>query len=240
MKYSRILLKLSGEALMGEAGHGVDPTTAAEVCAEVASVRELGVEVAIVVGGGNVFRGAQGEQQGIARVTGDYIGMVATLVNALILQSILEGMGIATRVQSALHIEKVAEPFIRRKAIRHLEKGRVVIFAGGTGNPYFTTDTAAAIRALEIGAGVFLKATKVDGVYDRDPVLHHDATFFSEISYDDVLHKGLKVMDATAVALCMENDLPVIVFNMRGKGNLTKIVQGASLGTIVRRKNCKA
>jgi uridylate kinase len=240
MKYGRILLKLSGEALSGEAGYGIDQATAREVCAEVASVRELGVQVAIVVGGGNVFRGAQGEQHGIPRVNGDYIGMVATLINALTLQSIFEGMGVTTRVQSALRIEKVAEPFIGARAIKHLEKGRIVIFAGGTGNPYFSTDTAAAVRALEIGAEVFLKATKVDGVYDRDPVVHSDAKFFSEISYDDVLERGLKVMDATAVALCKENDLPVMVFNMRGKGNLTKVVQGIPLGTTVRRKNCKA
>ncbi|MCX5799335.1 MAG: UMP kinase [Proteobacteria bacterium] len=235
MEYKRVLLKLSGEALMGKEGYGIDPDTVSDVVSQIKDVKELGVELAIVVGGGNIYRGIRAEKQGIDRVTGDYMGMIATVMNALTLQDTLEKLGLPSRVQTALQIEKVAEPYIRRKALEHLEKGRIVIFACGTGNPYFTTDTAAALRAMEIEADVIFKATRVEGVYDKDPEMYKDATFFQEISYIDVLDKGLKVMDATAISLCMENNLPIVVFNIRGKDNMKRVVLGEHIGTIVRR-----
>ncbi len=235
MEYKRVLLKLSGEALMGKEGYGIDPDTVSDVASQIKDVKELGVELAIVVGGGNIYRGIRAEKQGIDRVTGDYMGMIATVMNALTLQDTLEKLGLPSRVQTALQIEKVAEPYIRRKALEHLEKGRIVIFACGTGNPYFTTDTAAALRAMEIEADVIFKATRVEGVYDKDPEMYKDATFFQEISYIDVLNKGLKVMDATAISLCMENNLPIVVFNIRGKDNMKRVVLGEHIGTIVRR-----
>jgi uridylate kinase len=235
MPYKRILLKLSGEALMGNEGHGIDPHTVEDVCRQIKEVSNLGVQIAVVVGGGNIFRGMKAEKQGIDRVTADYMGMVATLLNALTLQESFEKQGIPVTVQSALNIEKVAEPFVRREAIAHLDAGKVVVFACGTGSPYFTTDTAAALRALEIGAGAILKATKVDGVYDKDPEIHKDALFFPNITYIDVINKNLGVMDLTAITLCMENNLPIIVFNLRGKDNMKKVVQGKRVGTIVRR-----
>jgi uridylate kinase len=235
MEYKRVLLKLSGEALMGKEGYGIDPDTVSDVASQIKDVKELGIELAIVVGGGNIYRGIRAEKQGIDRVTGDYMGMIATVMNALTLQDTLEKLGLPSRVQTALQIEKVAEPYIRRKALEHLEKGRIVIFACGTGNPYFTTDTAAALRAMEIEADVIFKATRVEGVYDKDPEMYKDATFFQEISYIDVLKKGLKVMDATAISLCMENNLPIVVFNIRGKDNMKRVVLGEHIGTIVRR-----
>ena len=235
MEYKRVLLKLSGEALMGKEGYGIDPDTVSDVASQIKDVKELGIELAIVVGGGNIYRGIRAEKQGIDRVTGDYMGMIATVMNALTLQDTLEKLGLPSRVQTALQIEKVAEPYIRRKALEHLEKGRIVIFACGTGNPYFTTDTAAALRAMEIEADVIFKATRVEGVYDKDPEMYKDATFFQEISYIDVLNKGLKVMDATAISLCMENNLPIVVFNIRGKDNMKRVVLGEHIGTIVRR-----
>ncbi len=234
MAYTRILLKLSGEALMGKEGYGIDPATMHEVAEEIRGVRETGVATAIVVGGGNIYRGMRAEQQGIDRATGDYMGMMATVMNCLALQGNLERLGLPTRVQSALEAAAVAEPYIRRKALSHLEKGRIVIFAGGTGNPFFTTDTAAALRAVEIGADVIFKATRVKGVYDKDPELHGDAVFFPEISYMEALSRNLKVMDATAISLCMENRLPIVVFNLREKGSMKRAALGESVGTIVR------
>ncbi len=234
MAYKRILLKLSGEALMGKEGYGIDPATMRDIAEQVKSVRETGVTVAIVVGGGNIYRGMRAEDQGIDRATGDYMGMIATLMNSLALQDNLERLGLPTRVQTALQMSQIAEPYIRRRAIRHLEKERIVIFAGGTGNPFFTTDTAAALRAAEIGADVILKATRVNGVYDKDPELHKDAVFFPEITYMEVLERNLRVMDATAISLCMENKLPIIVFNLRDKNNMRRVVLGESIGTIVR------
>lgn len=236
MPYKRILLKLSGEALMGKEGYGIDPHTVEDVCRQIKEVSSLGVQIAVVVGGGNIFRGMKAEKQGIDRVTADYMGMVATLLNALTLQESLEKIGVPVCVQSSLNIEKVADPFVRREAMAHLDAGKVVVFACGTGSPYFTTDTAAALRALEIGAGAILKATKVDGVYDKDPEIHKDALFFPNISYIDVINKNLGVMDLTAITLCMENNLPIIVFNLRGKDNMKKVVQGKRVGTIVRRR----
>jgi uridylate kinase len=234
MGYKRILLKLSGEALMGKEGYGIDPETLDGVAAQVKSVKETGVDIAIVVGGGNIYRGMRAEKQGIERVTGDYMGMLATLMNCLALENNLEKLGVPTRVQTALEMKAVAEPYIRKRAIRHMEKGRIVIFAGGTGNPFFTTDTAAALRAMEIGADVILKATKVKGVYDKDPEIHEDAVFFAEITYQDVLARNLKVMDAAAISLCMDNRVPIIVFNLREKDNMRKAVLGEPVGTIVR------
>lgn len=234
MLYSRILLKLSGEALMGRQSFGIDPETIRFICLQIKDVKELGVEIGIVVGGGNIYRGLRAEKQGIKRVTGDYMGMIATIFNSLALQNILEANGIDTRVQSALHVEKVTEPYINRKAIKHLEKGRVVIFAAGTGGPFFTTDTAAALRAIETSSNVLLKATRVDGVYDKDPERYDDAKFYSKITYKEFLEKGLKVMDATAITLCSENNLPVVVFNIKGKNNLKKIVLGEDIGTMIR------
>jgi uridylate kinase len=231
MRFNRILLKLSGEVLIGEEGYGIDPEIVRGIATQIRDVKELGVEIAVVIGGGNIFRGMKAEKQGIDRVTGDYMGMLATLMNALAIQNALEKLGIPARVQSALQVEKVAEPFLKRKAIKHLEKGRVVIFACGTGNPFFTTDTAAALRALEVEADVLLKATRVDGVYDKDPEVCDDAVFFPEISYIDVLKRELKVMDGTAISLCMDNNLPIVVLNIKGKDNMKKAVLGERVGT---------
>lgn len=232
-KYKRILLKLSGEALMGDRGYGIDPETVDYMSHEVRSVAKLGVEIAVVIGGGNIFRGVEASVEGIERASADYMGMLATVINALALQNSLERHKIPTRVQSAIEMRELAEPYIRRKAVRHLEKKRIVIFAAGTGNPYFTTDTAAALRAMEIGADVILKGTKVNGVYSADPVKNPDAKRFKKIKYIDVLKKGIAVMDSTAISLCMDNSLPIIVYNMRKKGNLKKIIEGKRIGTIV-------
>jgi uridylate kinase len=234
MGYKKILLKLSGEALMGKEGYGIDPGTMKEIARQIKSVKDTGADVAIVVGGGNIYRGMRAEQQGIDRTTGDYMGMIATLMNSLALQDNLERLGLPTRVQSALQMAAIAEPYIRRRAIRHMEKDRIVIFAGGTGNPFFTTDTAAALRAMEIGAEVILKATRVNGVYDKDPELHDDAIFFPEITYMEVLERNLRVMDATAITLCMENKLPIVVFNLGDPNNMKRVVLGELVGTIVR------
>jgi uridylate kinase len=233
MKYKRILLKLSGEALMGNRQYGIDPIRLAEYAEEIKIIRDKGVEVAIVIGGGNIFRGVAGASNGMDRVQGDNMGMLATIINGLALQSALEDADVPTRLQTAIHIEEVAEPFIRRRAMRHLEKGRVVIFGGGTGNPYFTTDSAAVLRAIEIGADVILKGTRVDGIYNTDPEKDIDAIKFDDISFDDVLRKGLKVMDTTAFTLSQENELPIIVFDMNKKGNLLKVVSGENIGTKV-------
>lgn len=233
MQYKRILLKLSGEALMGNRQYGIDPDRLQEYAKEILEITKAGVEVAIVIGGGNIFRGLSGASRGMDRVQGDHMGMLATVINGLALQSALEDENIPTRLQSAIKINEVAEPFIRRKAIRHLEKGRVVIFGGGTGNPYFTTDSAAVLRAIEIGAEVILKGTRVDGIYSSDPEKNNDATKFDDISFDDVLSKGLKVMDTTAFTLSQENELPIIVFDMNTKGNLYKVVSGQKIGTKV-------
>jgi uridylate kinase len=235
MALKRILLKLSGEALMGGEGYGIDPVTVEFVGRQIQGVHKLGIQIGIVVGGGNIFRGMKAEKQGIDRVTADYMGMVATLLNALTLQERLEKIGVPVCVQSAITMEKVADPYDRREAVHNLADGKVVIFACGTGSPYFTTDTAAALRAVEIGADALLKATKVDGVYDKDPATHKDALFFPDITYMDVINKNLGVMDLTAITLCMENNLPIIVFNLRGKDNMKKVVQGKRIGTIVRR-----
>ncbi len=233
MQYKRILLKLSGEALMGNRQYGIDPDRLQEYAQEIKEITAKGVEVAIVIGGGNIFRGLAGASGGMDRVQGDHMGMLATVINGLALQSAMEDEGIPTRLQSAIKINEVAEPFIRRKAIRHLEKGRVVIFGGGTGNPYFTTDSAAVLRAIEIKADVILKGTRVDGIYSSDPEKNDDATKFDFISFDDVLRKGLKVMDTTAFTLSQENELPIIVFDMNTKGNLMKVVSGENIGTKV-------
>ena len=232
-KYRRILLKLSGEALGGESGVGIRPEAIHDVARQIGEVRELGVEIVIVVGGGNIFRGLTGSERGIERATGDYMGMLATIINALALQDALEKNGVPTRVQSAISMAQVAEPFIRRRAVRHLEKGRVVIFGGGTGNPYFSTDTAAALRANEIGAEVILKATKVDGIYDSDPKKNPKATRFECISYIDALQRQLKVMDSTAFSLCMDNKMPLIVFDLFKPHNLRRVVLGEHVGTLV-------
>jgi uridylate kinase len=231
--FKRILLKLSGEALAANQGFGVDSPRIHEVAAELADVRSLGIEIAIVVGGGNFFRGVAEQAKEMDRVSADHMGMLATVINALALQDALEKQGVYTRVQSAIEMKQVAEPFIRRRAIRHLEKGRIVIFAGGTGNPYFSTDTAASLRAMEIKADAILKATKVDGIYDSDPVLVKDAKKFSQITYMDVLKKGLKVMDSTAISLCKDNNLPIIIFNLNHHGNIKKVVTGEKVGSLV-------
>jgi uridylate kinase len=231
--YKRVLLKLSGEALMGDQQFGVDPIVATRIAKDVGEIQALGVETAIVIGGGNIFRGLAASARGMDRATGDYMGMLATVINALALQDALEQQGILTRVVTAIEMRAVAEPFIRRRAIRHLEKGRVVIFAAGTGNPYFTTDTAAALRAMEMKAEVILKGTKVDGIYTADPMHHPDATKFEAISYLQVLEKGLKVMDATAISLCMDNKLPIVVFNLREAGNVRRVIMGEPIGTTV-------
>jgi uridylate kinase len=235
MEYKRILLKLSGEALMGKEGYGLDPETLAYVASEIKKVKECGVQIALVVGGGNIMRGVKAEKQGIDRVTGDYMGMIATVINALGLQAALENVDLPARVQSAIRMDGVTEPYITRRAIKHLEEGWIVIFAGGTGNPYFTTDTAAALRAVEIGADVMCKATKVDGIYDKDPVIHKDAVFFREVTYTDAIIRNLGVMDLTAITLCKDNGMPIIVFNISGKDNMKKAVLGEPIGTIVRR-----
>src|SRR5271157_2651837 len=232
-KYRRILLKLSGEALGGEAGVGISPEAVRDMALQIQEVRDLGVQVVVVVGGGNIFRGLSGSEHGIERATGDYMGMLATVINALALQDALEKLGAPTRVQSAITMSQVAEPFIRRRAVRHLEKGRVVIFGGGTGNPYFSTDTAAALRANEIGAEVVLKATKVDGVFDSDPKKNSKARRFEQITYLDALHKQLKVMDSTAFSLCMDNKMPIIVFDFFRPHNLRRVVVGEKVGTLV-------
>jgi uridylate kinase len=232
-RYRRVLLKLSGEALMGRQGFGVDPAMADRIAEEIEELHTIGVEVAATVGGGNIIRGISVSAAGMDRVSGDYMGMLATVINALALQNALEKRSVYTRVQTAIEMRQVAEPFIRRRAIRHLEKGRVVIFAAGTGNPYFTTDTAAALRAIEIGAEAILKATKVDGIYDSDPVLHPEAKLFRRLNYLEVLEKGLRVMDTTAVTLCMENKLPIIVFNLSRHGNIKDVVLGKDVGSIV-------
>ena len=233
MQYKRILLKLSGEALMGKRQYGIDPDRLAEYADEIKKVLDQGVEVAIVIGGGNIFRGVAGASRGMDRVQGDHMGMLDTVINGLALQSALEEAGIQTRLQSAVKINEVAEPFIRRRAIRHLEKGRVVIFGGGTGNPYFTTDSAAVLRAIEIHADVILKGTRVDGIYTSDPEKDEKAVKFDFISFEDVLQKGLKVMDTTAFTLSQENELPIIVFDMNKQGNLLKVVEGENIGTTV-------
>jgi uridylate kinase len=232
-KYSRILLKLSGEALGGPTGQNICPEAVAGMAEQIREVRDLGVQVVVVVGGGNIFRGLSGSKRGIERATGDYMGMLATVINGLALQDALEKIGVATRVQSAISMAQVAEPFIRRRAVRHLEKGRVVIFGGGTGNPYFSTDTAAALRANEIGAEVVLKATKVDGIYDSDPKQNPKARRYAEIRYADALQKQLKVMDSTAFSLCMDNKMPIVVFDLFRPHNLKRVVMGEKVGTRV-------
>jgi len=232
--YSRVLLKLSGEALQGRRQGGIDFGFMSYLAAEIKEVVDLGVEVGVVVGGGNIFRGAALEEGGVDRSSADYMGMLATVINSLALQNILEKAGMPTRVQSAIEMREVAEPFIIRRAVRHLEKGRIVIFAAGTGNPFFSTDTAAALRAMEIRAEVLLKATKVDGVYGRDPNMHPDAEYYKSISFTDVLSKNLKVMDSASISLCRDNDLPIVVFNLEKKGNIKGVVCGKLIGTVVR------
>jgi uridylate kinase len=232
-KYKRILLKLSGESLMGTKEFGLDPEILKKYAEEIKGVRDIGVEIGIVIGGGNIYRGVGNSSDGIDKVTGDQMGMLATIINALALQSALEHHGIFTRLLSAIKMEQIAEPFIRRRAIRHLEKGRVVIFGAGTGNPYFTTDTAAALRAVEIQADVIIKGTRVSGVYDSDPEKNPNAIKFPEITYLDILHKDLKVMDLTAITLCRENNLPIIVFDMNEPGNLKRLILGEKIGTLV-------
>jgi uridylate kinase len=232
-RYGRVLLKLSGEALMGEQQFGIDPAVTTQIAREISEIQSLGIQTAIVIGGGNLFRGLAASAKGMDRATADYMGMLATVINGLALQDALEHAGVATRVVTAIEMRAVAEPFIRRRAIRHMEKGRVVVFAAGTGNPYFTTDTAAALRAMEMKADVILKGTKVDGIYTADPMLHPEATKFDSISYIKVLERGLKVMDATAISLCMDNKLPIVVFNLRTAGNLRRVVTGEAVGTTV-------
>ncbi|MCS6821519.1 MAG: UMP kinase [Microscillaceae bacterium] len=233
MKYKRILLKLSGEALQGDKQYGIDPKMLKQYAQEIKEIVNYGIEVAIVIGGGNIFRGGQAEGVGLERVQGDYMGMLATLINGMALQSALESIGVYTRLMSAIKVEQICEPFIRRRAIRHMEKGRVVIFGAGTGNPYFTTDSAASLRAIEIGAEVVLKGTRVDGVYTADPEKFVDAERFTNISFDQVYQMGLSIMDMTAFTLCKENNLPIIVFDMNKKGNLLRIVQGEEVGTLI-------
>jgi len=233
LKYRRILLKLSGEILAGDKGFGIDPGVISTLVKEISEVHELGVELGIVIGGGNIFRGINAGERGLDRTSGDYMGMLATVINALAFQDMLEQRGVATRVMSAIEMRQIAEPYIKRRATRHLEKDRVVIFAAGTGNPYFTTDTAASLRAMEISADVLLKGTKVDAIYDKDPVKDKSAKPYVSLSFMDVLQKGLKVMDAAAISLCMENSLPIVVFNIGIEGNLKRIVTGESIGTTV-------
>ena len=232
-RYQRVLLKLSGEALMGDQPFGVDPAVTTRIARDVAEIQSLGVQTAIVIGGGNIFRGLAASVRGMDRATADYMGMLATVINALALQDALERQGVVTRTVTAIEMRAVAEPFIRRRAIRHLEKGRVVIFAAGTGNPYFTTDTAAALRAMEIKAEVILKGTKVDGIYTADPVLDPHATMYDSITYLQVLERQLKVMDSTAISLCMDNRLPIVVFNLQQAGNIRRVIVGESIGTTV-------
>jgi uridylate kinase len=233
LAYKRILLKLSGEALMGDQTYGIDPVVATQIAKDVAEIQSMGVQTAIVIGGGNIFRGVAASARGMDRATADYMGMLATIINALALQDALEQQDIVTRVVTAIEMRAVAEPFIRRRAIRHLEKGRVVVFGGGTGNPYFSTDTAAALRAMEVKAEVIFKATKVDGIYDADPMTHPNASRFDRISYIQVLEQGLKVMDSTAVSLCMDNHLPIMVFNLRTPGNILRAITGEAVGSLV-------
>jgi len=233
-RYKRILLKISGEILTGKGNFGIDPKVMQQIAREIQEVKNLGVEVAIVIGGGNIFRGMVASSKGMDRASADYMGMLATVMNAIALQDSLEKIDVQTRVQTAIEMREVAEPYIRRRAIRHLEKGRVVIFAGGTGNPYFTTDTTASLRAMEIGAEVILKATKVDGIYDADPLLNKRAQKFDELTYLDVLKKQLKVMDATAISLCMDHQIPIIVFSLKKKGNVKRVILGEKVGTKVR------
>jgi uridylate kinase len=236
-RFKRVLLKLSGEALMGENGYGIDPAILEDLAKQIKTARDLGVEIAIVVGGGNIFRGIAGSAKGMDRAQADYIGMLATVMNGLAIQDVLEKTGVFTRVMSAIEMQSVAEPYIRRRAIRHLEKGRTVIFVAGTGNPYFTTDTTAALRALEIDADCIMKATKVDGVYDCDPMTNPQAVKFDELSYMEVLQRGLKVMDSTAISLAMDNGLPIIVFNINTDGNIVRALAGEHVGTIVQGGN---
>ncbi|TYO99527.1 uridylate kinase [Geothermobacter ehrlichii] len=233
-RYRRILLKLSGEALAGEQGYGIDPAVIQGIAEEIRDVSLLGIEIALVIGGGNIFRGLAASSRGMDRASADYMGMLATVMNSLAMQDALEKLGVVTRVQSAIEMQEIAEPYIRRRAIRHLEKGRVVIFAAGTGNPYFTTDTAASLRAMEIGAEVILKATRVDGVYTADPRTNPGAIKFSSLTYLEVLEKGLQVMDATATSLCMDNRLPIVVFDLTERGNIRRVVMGEDIGTIVK------
>ncbi len=231
--YNRVLLKLSGESLAGDQGYGIDPATISAIAAEIKEVVDAGVQLALVIGGGNIFRGLAASSKGMDRASADYMGMLATVINSLAMQDALEKLGVSTRVQSAIAMQEVAEPYIRRKAIRHLEKGRVVIFGAGTGNPYFTTDTAASLRAMEIGAQVILKGTKVDGVYSADPKKDPTATRYHELTYIEVLQQGLQVMDATATSLCMDNNLPIIVFDLTTPGNIKQVISGNAIGTIV-------
>jgi len=231
--YQRILLKLSGEALMGDLEYGISPAIIEGVAGEVVDVKKLGVEVAMVIGGGNIYRGVAASAQGMDRASADQMGILATVINSLAMQDALEKMGIFTRVMSAIEMPQIAELYIRRRAVRHLEKGRVVIFAGGTGNPFFTTDTAAALRAMEVKAQVILKATKVDGVYDTDPLIHKKAKKFAKLSYIEFLNRGLRIMDSTAISMCMDNSLPIIVFNLTDKGNIKRVVLGQKVGTII-------
>jgi uridylate kinase len=233
VKYQRVLLKLSGEALMGDQGFGIDPQIVLRIASEVKDVHGLGVQVAVVIGGGNIFRGIKASAEGFDRVTADHMGMLATVINALAIQDALEKMNVYTRVQSAIEMRQVAEMYIRRRAVRHLEKNRVVIFAAGTGNPYFSTDTTAALRAMEIKAEVILKATKVDGIYDADPVKVATAKKYEKISYMDVLTQGLAVMDTTAISLCMDNKVPIIVFNIKNKGNIRRVIEGEKIGSLI-------
>jgi uridylate kinase len=236
MKYKRILLKLSGEALAGNQGGGICPETITSLAEDIKEIHELGVEIALVIGGGNIHRGVAGSTKGMDRTTSDHMGMLATIINSLALQDHLERIGVFTRVTTAIEMQEIAEPYIRRRAVRHLEKKRVIIFAAGTGNPYFTTDTAAALRANEIDAEVILKATKVDGIYDKDPVGNDDAVKYDKLKFIDVLKQEIKVMDSTAISLCMDNELDIIVFDIFEKGNIKKVVEGAQIGTIVTNK----
>ncbi len=233
LRYKRVILKITGEVLAGERQYGIDPATVARFVEEIREVHELGCEIALVIGGGNILRGAEASDHGIDRASADYMGMLATVINSIALQDALEKIGVSTRVMSAIEMRQVAELYIRRRAVRHLEKGRVVIFAGGTGNPYFTTDTTASLRAMEVGAEVILKATKVTGVYDTDPLKNHEAKLFRELTHMEVLSKELKVMDSTAISLCMDNQLPIIVFNVMERGNIRKVVNGQPIGTLV-------
>ena len=232
-KQKTVLLKISGEALMGDLGYGIDPKVNMSVAKQIKAVHKSGSRIALVIGGGNIFRGLKASVEGMERTTADYMGMLATMLNGLALQDALEKIGVHTRVMTAIEMHELAEPYIRRRAVRHLDKGRVVIFVSGTGNPYFTTDTAAALRAVEIGADLLLKATKVDGVYSKDPVKHKDAIKYDKLDYIDVLSKKLKVMDMTAISLCMDNELPVVVFNIKKKGNIEKAIAGKKIGTII-------
>jgi len=231
--YQRVLLKLSGEVLAGEEGFGIDPAKATQLAVEVKSIHDLGIDIGLVIGAGNIFRGMQAAARGMQRVTGDYLGMLATIMNAICVQDALENLGTVTRTLSAITVAQIAEPYIRRRAIRHLEKGRIVVVAGGTGNPYFTTDTAAALRATELGAEVLIKGTKVDGVYDKDPVVHSDAIKYDRVSYTEAIQKELQIMDMTAISLCKENSLPIKVFNINRNGDLKKLILGESIGTLV-------